>query len=336
MMRIVYGVICIRGRSRGSMDSIVSIKALKKYFPIRSTSLFGRTRWNRALDDIDLEIERGEALGIVGESGSGKTTLGKALLGLYSATEGTIEYKSVNDEDMNLSVVFQDPFSSLNPRMTIFDIVKESLESRRGGKRNEDFRSKVLDALNSVGLSEEQMFRYPHEFSGGQRQRIAIARAIVSDPLFIVFDEPTSGLDVSVQAQILNLLKELKSRSDLSYVFISHNIGVIKYICTRIAVMYRGKIVEIADNKELFDNPMHPYTEHLLSVVPEINKSQTRTLNEETGEGAESDFVATSVGCIYCSKCPIRQQICTENPPQNFTFGGSHIVACWVRGKEGS
>ncbi len=312
-----------------AMDNIISIKGIKKYFPIRSASLLGKVKWSKAIDGIDLDIKRGEALGIVGESGSGKTTLGKLILGLHSASGGTIEFGSKDQEEINLSVVFQDPFSSLNPRMTVFDIVKEPLENSRGAKRNENYRQTVRDALISVGLSEEQMFRYPHEFSGGQRQRIAIARAIVSKPLFVVFDEPTSGLDVSVQAQILNLLKELKVKIGLSYIFISHNVGVIKYICTRIAVMYRGKVVEIAENPELFDNPLHPYTQHLLSVVPVINKDRTKTIIEAAGIEMGLDKVGSSVGCIYYEKCPLRQSICREKAPLKSTSAGSHAVFCW-------
>jgi len=311
------------------MDSMISIKGLKKYFPIRSASLLGKAKRNKAIDDIDLDIQRGEALGIVGESGSGKTTLGKLILGLYSASGGTIKYGSNDEEEIKLSVVFQDPFSSLNPRMTVFNIVKEPLENRRDAKTNHNYRETVLDALISVGLSEEQMFRYPHEFSGGQRQRIAIARAIVSKPMFVVFDEPTSGLDVSVQAQILNLLKELKVKIGLSYIFISHNVGVIKYICTRIAVMYRGKIVEIAENLELFDNPLHPYTQHLLSVVPVINKDRTKTIIEAADKEMVLDKVASSVGCIYYEKCPLRRNICKERAPAKSISAGSHVVFCW-------
>ncbi|MBN1423021.1 ABC transporter ATP-binding protein [Candidatus Fermentibacteria bacterium] len=311
------------------MDSIVSIRGLKKYFPVKSEALFGKTTWNKAIDGIDLEIQRGEALGVVGESGSGKTTLGKLILGLHAPTEGTIDYRGHDTGRMQSSVVFQDPFSSLNPRQTVFDIVKEPLESVRGTRRGQGFRQTILDILNLVGLSEEQMFRYPHEFSGGQRQRIAIARAIVAKPLFIVFDEPTSGLDVSVQAQILNLLKELKGNSDLSYVFISHNIGVVKYICSRIAVMYRGKIVETSGNQELFDNPLHPYSQHLLSAVPVIDETRMSKIIEFEAKAA--DEAAVSNGCIYYSKCPIRRDICREKPPQRFDATEGHSVYCWAR-----
>ncbi len=310
------------------MDSIIAIKGLKKYFPIQSTALIRRTRWNKAVDGVDLEIGHGEALGIVGESGSGKTTLGKLILGLYKPTAGEIHYGQGGEGGLNLSVVFQDPFSSLNPRMTVFDIVKEPLENRARGEKRQALRQTVLDALVSVGLSEEQMFRYPHEFSGGQRQRIAIARAIVSKPLFILFDEPTSGLDVSVQAQILNLLKELKEGADLSYVFISHNIGVVKYICTRIAVMYCGRIVETADNGELFENPLHPYTQHLLSVVPVVSDGRRKV---EDSNGAAAEVAGPSGGCIYYAKCPARMDVCAEKTPARTCINGNHEVYCWAR-----
>ena len=336
------------------MDNIVTIKGLKKHFPVKSTSLFGKKRLNRAVDDIDLSIERGEALGIVGESGSGKTTLGKLILGLHAPTEGVVEYAEERRERRerrereerdgragdsgaaraagrpNFSVVFQDPFSSLNPRMTVFNIVKEPLEQLAGAKRGADYRQRILETLNMVGLSEEQMFRYPHEFSGGQRQRIAIARAVISKPLFIVFDEPTSGLDVSVQAQILNLLKEMKIKFDLSYIFISHNLGVIKYICQRVVVMYSGKIMEIADNKELFDNPRHPYTQKLLAAVPVIDEFQKTKILDETKRESPTEFTDSVKGCIYYAKCPIRKDICAAQSPEKSVLGGNHTVYCWM------
>lgn len=321
-----------------SVDNIVTIKGLKKHFPVKSASLFGKKRWNRAVDDIDLVIARGEALGIVGESGSGKTTLGKLILGLHAPTSGAVEYaksesNSSNADRPNLSVVFQDPFSSLNPRMTVFNIVKEPLERLPGAKNETNYRKIILDTLLTVGLSEEQMFRYPHEFSGGQRQRIAIARAVVSRPLFIVFDEPTSGLDVSVQAQILNLLKEMKTKYDLSYIFISHNLGVIKYICQRIVVMYCGKVMEIADNQELFDNPRHPYTRKLLAAVPVIDDFQKTRILDETKREVPVEFTEQVEGCIYYAKCPIRKDICAEKSPEKSTVAGGHEVYCWMHGE---
>jgi peptide/nickel transport system ATP-binding protein len=316
------------------MEKIITITGLKKYFPLKSAKLFEKRTYNRALDDINLEIEHGETVGIVGESGSGKTTLGKLILGLHTPTEGTITYGGGSDaRHPNLSVVFQDPFSSLNPRMTVFNIVKEPLEHREGARKNDDYRDTILSTLQTVGLSEEQMFRYPHEFSGGQRQRIAIARAIVSNPLFIVFDEPTSGLDVSVQAQILNLLKEMKEKNDLSYIFISHNLGVIKYLCKRIVVMYSGKILEIAENQELFDHALHPYTRKLLAAVPVIDAYHVSNYKDEIPREESADFSKPERGCIYYAKCPIRIDKCADQVPPQTTPKKNHSLSCWVNGK---
>lgn len=328
------------------MDSIISIKNLKKYFPVESASLFSKKRWNKAVDDVSLEIKKSEVVGIVGESGSGKTTLAKMILGLHKPTEGTIDFYSNGDNandnkhnknKINLSVVFQDPFSSLDPRMTIFDIVKESLVANNNFKKSTDYRETILKTLNSVGLSDEQMFRYPHEFSGGQRQRIAIARAIISKPFFIVFDEPTSGLDVSVQAQILNLLKDFKQQLKMSYIFISHNIGVIKYISTRIVIMYLGKIVEIANNDELFNNPLHPYTKRLLSAVPEIKTGKSGKQIEGILVRANSsieDLSGEKGACVYFPYCPIRENICFEKTPDSFVFNEDHEVHCSIIGRD--
>jgi oligopeptide/dipeptide ABC transporter ATP-binding protein len=326
------------------MDNIISIKNLKKYFPMGSKLLPGKKRWNKAVDDVSLEIKKSEVVGIVGESGSGKTTLAKMILGLHKPTGGTIDFycnennannSKNNKNKINLSVVFQDPFSSLDPRMTVFDIVEESLVANRISKQNINYRQTILKTLNSVGLSDEQMFRYPHEFSGGQRQRIAIARAIISNPFFIVFDEPTSGLDVSVQAQILNLLKELREQLNTSYLFISHNIGVIKYISTRIVIMYLGKIVEIANTDELFSNPLHPYTKRLLAAVPEIRTSKLGKKIEgiivrEDSSSNTGDLSNEAEACVYYAYCPIREDICLKKTPDRIVVGKDHEVYCSI------
>lgn len=327
------------------MDSIISIKNLKKYFPVDSKSLFSKKRWNKAVNDVSLEIKKSEVVGIVGESGSGKTTLAKMILGLHKPTDGTIDFycnennannSKHNKNKIDLSVVFQDPFSSLDPRLTIFDILKESLVANKNFKKNIDTRETILKSLNSVGLSDEQMFRYPHEFSGGQRQRIAIARAIISKPFFIVFDEPTSGLDVSVQAQILNLLKDLRQQLKVSYLFISHNIGVIKYISTRIVIMYLGKIVEIANNDELFNNPLHPYTKRLLAAVPEIKTSKSGKQIEGIivrENSSIEDLSAETDACVYFPYCPIRENICLVKTPDRLVFNEDHEVYCSIIGR---
>tara|TARA_B100000029_G_C17524048_1_gene941003 strand:+ start:279 stop:1322 length:1044 start_codon:yes stop_codon:yes gene_type:complete len=280
-----------RGRSHN--QSIISIKNLCKYFPVKN--VWGKdVALVKALDGVDLEIESGKTFGIVGESGCGKTTLMRTLLRLVEPTSGSVvlseeitknQFLSNNLEELTseelrsfrrqIGVVFQDPMGALNPRMLIKDIVSEPLVIH--GK-TKDIREKVVWLLNNVGLGEEHMYRYPHEFSGGQRQRIVIARALALDPKILVLDEPTSALDVSVQAQILNLLNDLQKKYDLTYIFISHDLSVIEYMCNRLAVMYLGKVVEEANTEELFSNPQHPYTKALLSATPNFEKHKEKIM----------------------------------------------------------
>ncbi len=275
------------------MKRILSIKKLKKHFPVKNA-------WGtdialvKALDGVDLEIESGKTFGIVGESGCGKTTLMRTLLRLVEPTSGSVflseeiigtnvvsnKLEELTSEELRkfrreIGVVFQDPMGALNPRMIIKDIVSEPLVIH--GK-TENIRGRVIELLNNVGLGEEHLYRYPHEFSGGQRQRIVIARALALDPKILVLDEPTSALDVSVQAQILNLLNDLQKKYDLTYIFISHDLSVIEYMCDRLAVMYLGKVVEEADTEELFSNPQHPYTKALLSATPSFDKSKEKIM----------------------------------------------------------
>ena len=280
-----------RGRSHN--QSIISIKNLCKYFPVKN--VWGKdVALVKALDGVDLEIESGKTFGIVGESGCGKTTLMRTLLRLVEPTSGSVvlseeitknQFLSNNLEELTseelrsfrrqIGVVFQDPMGALNPRMLIKDIVSEPLVIH--GK-TKDIREKVVWLLNNVGLGEEHMYRYPHEFSGGQRQRIVIARALALDPKILVLDEPTSALDVSVQAQILNLLNDLQKKYELTYIFISHDLSVIEYMCNRLAVMYLGKVVEEANTEELFSNPQHPYTKALLSATPNFEKHKEKIM----------------------------------------------------------
>ena len=253
------------------MGNIIEIRDLKMHFPFPG---FFSAKSLKAVDGLDLEIRQGESFGIVGESGSGKTTLAKCILGLYRPTSGEIFflgkriYPPLKTRGRNLdkpiSIVFQDPYSSLNPKMTIYDILSEPLQQGRA----EIPRDLLVANLTRVGIAGDYLFRYPHEFSGGQRQRIAIARALINNPAFMILDEPTSGLDVSVQAQILNLLIDIKAQHNLTYLFISHNLGVINYVCNRVAVMYRGRIVEIAPSERLISNPCHPYTIRLSLPSP--------------------------------------------------------------------
>ena len=262
-------------------NTILSVKQLRKHFPVKN--IWGNDiALVKALDGVDLEIERGKTFGIVGESGCGKTTLMRTLLRLVEPTSGSVVLSKLSKDQVNLNdlsnmelrnfrreigVVFQDPMGALNPRMLIKDIVSEPLVIH--GK-TDNMRNRVIELLNNVGLGEEHLYRYPHEFSGGQRQRIVIARALALDPKILVLDEPTSALDVSVQAQILNLLNDLQKKYDLTYIFISHDLSVIEYMCDRLAVMYLGKVVEEADTEELFANPQHPYTIALLSATPQF------------------------------------------------------------------
>ena len=275
-------------------NTILSVKQLRKHFPVKN--IWGNDiALVKALDGVDLEIERGKTFGIVGESGCGKTTLMRTLLRLVEPTSGSVVLSKLSKDQVNLNdlsnmelrnfrreigVVFQDPMGALNPRMLIKDIVSEPLVIH--GK-TDNMRNRVIELLNNVGLGEEHLYRYPHEFSGGQRQRIVIARALALDPKILVLDEPTSALDVSVQAQILNLLNDLQKKYDLTYIFISHDLSVIEYMCDRLAVMYLGKVVEEADTEELFTNPQHPYTKALLSATPQFfapDKEKTMILGD--------------------------------------------------------
>ena len=269
-------------------NTILSVKQLRKHFPVKN--IWGNDiALVKALDGVDLEIERGKTFGVVGESGCGKTTLMRTLLRLVEPTSGSVvlseKLDQVNLNELSnmelrnfrreIGVVFQDPMGALNPRMLIKDIVSEPLVIH--GK-TDNIRNRIIELLNNVGLGEEHLYRYPHEFSGGQRQRIVIARALALDPKILVLDEPTSALDVSVQAQILNLLNDLQKKYDLTYIFISHDLSVIEYMCDRLAVMYLGKVVEEADTEELFANPQHPYTKALLSATPNFNKDKKKIM----------------------------------------------------------
>lgn len=313
---------------------LIELKELKKYFPTREKA--GKKKFIKAVDGVDLSIFKGEVLGLVGESGCGKTTLGNLILGLDVITEGEIIFSGTCTSKMTkkvlkeirkkMNVIFQDPFSSLNPRMTVVDIVKEPLVelTRKSGQQN--IIKEVTENLKSVGLSEEHMFRYPHEFSGGQRQRIAIARAIINRPEFILLDEPTSGLDVSVQAQILNLLLELKKEFKITYFFISHNMGVVKYMCDRIAVMYLGEIVEIAKTEDLFNNSKHPYTQELMAAVPSIGKKMVKVVKTKISDNISK--VQDIEGCRFYLRCKYREEKCLYSPPRWQSVGTEHYVYC--------
>jgi oligopeptide transport system ATP-binding protein len=313
--------------------NLLEVKNLKKYFPIKA-GIWKVKGYIRAVDGISFFVREGETLGLVGESGCGKTTVGRCILRLIEPTTGEIYFDGqnimkLNEKDMRkyrryMQIVFQDPFASLNPRKKIIDLVAEPLVVH-GFPKNK-LQEKVIELLDSVGLGKELFFRFPHELSGGQRQRVCIARALALNPKFIVLDEPTSSLDVSVQAQILNLLKELRWKLSLSYLFISHNLSVVKFISNRIAVMYLGKIVESADSKELFTRPLHPYTQALLSSipVPEPNFIKKRVILQ----GEIPTATAPPSGCRFHPRCQYAQPICGKKEPNLIEENKDHFVAC--------
>ena len=327
------------------MDKILELKNLKKYYPIVGGVLRHEVATVKALDGIDLDIYRGECLGLVGESGCGKTTTGKAIIRLHDPSSGNVYYHGkhqVNGKPVDiattpksvlkrlgirgkLQMVFQDPTTSLNPRMLVKNIVAEPIRiQERVGSRA--LEQRVIDLLHLVGLTRDHLLRYPHEFSGGQRQRIAVARAIATDPDFIVLDEPTSALDVSVQSQILNLLRSLQRRLNLTYMFVTHHLLVVKYISNRLAVMYLGKIVEIAETKHLFANPVHPYTLALMSAIPipEVNVKQRRIVLS----GDVPSSVDPPSGCRFHTRCPFAVDRCLREEPLLEAVTGEHRVAC--------
>ncbi len=314
---------------------LLRIEKIKKYFPVR-TGIFSKTRsYIKAVDSVDLTIKKGETIGLVGESGCGKTTLGKAIIKLIEPTGGKINY---NGEDIttysssqmrrlrrDLQIIFQDPYGSLNPRMKVESIIGEGIFIHKLNLKG-SIREDIVSLIDKVGLSEDILSRYPHEFSGGQRQRIAIARVLAVKPKFIVCDEPVSALDVSVQAQIINLLLSLQLDLNLTYLFISHDLRVIKHISDRVAVMYLGKIVEFADNEILYNNPLHPYTKVLLSSVPvpdPVSKRRRIILS-----GDVPNPIDPPSGCSFHPRCPIAIERCRIEEPQLRDLGNGHSVAC--------
>ena len=327
------------------MQKILEIKGLKKYYPILGGVLQRKVADVKALDGIDLDIFRGECLGLVGESGCGKTTTGKAIIRLHAPTDGQIRYySSKNGTDQSadigtvkksvikklgirgkLQMVFQDPTTSLNPRMLIKNIIAEPIKAQNklGGRALAD---RVKELLEIVGLTQDHYLRYPHEFSGGQRQRIAVARAIATNPEFIVLDEPTSALDVSVQAQILNLLMQLQQKLGLTYLFVTHHLLVVKYISHRLAVMYLGKIVEIARTKDLFARPLHPYTIALLSgiPVPDVEHKPWRIVLS----GDVPSPINPPAGCRFHTRCPFAVDRCRAEEPRLEAMESGHLIAC--------
>jgi oligopeptide/dipeptide ABC transporter ATP-binding protein len=315
-------------------ESLLSIDGLSKYFPVKGGLLLRTQGYIKAVDEVSFDMGEHETFGVVGESGCGKTTLARTILRLIEPTSGKIFFKGedvsqlkgdgVKDFRRHAQIVFQNPFSALHPRKMIKDIVSEPLRVHNS-LNSEEIRSRVLEALMDVGLTEEHMYRYPHEFSGGQRQRVVVARALVLRPDLIVLDEPTAALDVSVQAKILNLLKRLQKEYNLTYLLISHDFSIIDYLCDRIGVMYLGKIVEIAPKKELFDNPLHPYTRALISAIP--SPDMTKRSQPIILEGEVPSPLNPPSGCRFRTRCPIAGD-CGGVEPKLTEVEEGHFVAC--------
>lgn len=313
---------------------LLEVEGLKQYFPIKMG--FFKTVPLKAVDGVSFTINEGETLGLVGESGCGKTTVGRSLLQLYNPTEGTVRFdgveitkKNIRDYRKDMQVVFQDPYSSLNPRMTVSDIIGEPLDIHKLYSGRDERKEKVKELMDLVGLNAEHANRYAHEFSGGQRQRIGIARALAVNPKFIVCDEPVSALDVSIQAQIINTFEDLQNKLGIAYLFITHDLLVVHHMSNRIAVMYLGKIVEIADADEIYSHPMHPYTISLMSAVPVPDPKVARSNKRIPLEGDVPSPLKMPSGCSFRTRCKYATEKCAEECPSQVDRGGGHMVACW-------
>lgn len=322
-------------QSRNS-SALLEIRNLKQYFHIRNH--MGQKAYVKAVDDVTFNILKGETLGLVGESGSGKTTLGRSILRMYEPTSGSVVFDGVDITKFERSkllpyrkkmqYIFQDPYASLDPRMTVSDIVGEALDIHKLASSKKDRADKIRNLLRLVGLNTEHSARYPHEFSGGQRQRIGIARAIAVEPEFIVCDEPVSALDVSIRAQIINTLEEMQDRLNLTYLFISHDLGVVRHTCDRVGVMYLGHIVELVESEELYKNPLHPYTKALLTAIPEPNPEVSKKRNRIILKGEIPSPVNPPSGCKFRTRCPYAKDICSQKVPVLTDAGSGHYVAC--------
>ena len=314
-------------------EYLVEVKDLKQYFPIKVG--FTKTIPLKAVDGVSFSIKPGETLGLVGESGCGKTTVGRSLLRLYTPTGGEVLYNgekvdgsSIKHMRKEMQMVFQDPYSSLNPRMTVEDIIGEPLDVHKLYSNKAERREKIINLMELVGLNAEHATRYAHEFSGGQRQRIGIARALATNPKFIVCDEAVSALDVSIQAQVINMFEELQEKLGVAYLFIAHDLLVVHHISDRIAVMYLGRIVEIADSNELNDNPLHPYTQSLLSAVPYPDPKMAKERQRIVLEGDVPSPLHMPSGCAFRTRCRNATEKCAQECPALTDRGDGHMVAC--------
>jgi len=326
----------------GHNTTILRVEGLKKYFPIRRGFFQRIAGWVKAVENVSFQIEKGKTLGLVGESGCGKTTVARLILKLLDADEGRILFNGadlaqLSETEMKplrreIQIIFQDPYGSLNPRMTVGQSIAEGLRVA-GIHPGPDQTQRLERLLKMVGMSPATMDRYPHEFSGGQRQRIGIARALSVEPVLIICDEPVSALDVSIQAQIINLLKDLQDELDLSYLFISHDLNVVGYLCSDVAVMYRGHIMEYAPADELFDNPHHPYTHLLLSAAPDAAVDETDPMIEVEEEMPQT--LTEPAGCSFRQKCPLNEARCLDPKHEFIKVGENHLVRCWKVAESG-
>lgn len=322
-------------------EKILEVRDIKKYFPIKGGFLQKTVANVKAVDGVSFDVLRGETIGLVGESGCGKSTLGRTIVRLYEPTEGEIIF---NGQDIagfkgqelkhlrkQMQLIFQDPYSSLNPRMNVSTIVGEAMLAHGIVKKGPEFTQRLTEVIEMCGLSSYHINRYPHQFSGGQRQRIGIARALALNPEFVVCDEPVSALDVSIQSQVLNLMMDLQEKMGLSYLFISHDLSVVKHISDRIGVMYLGSLVEIADKKDLYNSPMHPYTRALLSAIPIADPTKIKKMEAIIGEIPSN--VNTPSGCKFHTRCPYAKDICKEMIPPTKEVSPRHLVACHFAGE---
>lgn len=317
-------------------EALLKLKNVKKHFDI------GHGQILKAVNGINLDIYKGETLGLVGESGCGKSTLGRTIIKIYDATSGEIDFEGKDITKLrgrenltfakNAQMIFQDPYASLNPRMTVGNIIGEGMDIHRLYTGNER-QQRIYDLLELVGLNREHASRFPHEFSGGQRQRVGIARALAIEPKFIVCDEPISALDVSIQAQIVNLLKNLQKKLGLTYLFIAHDLNMVKYISDRVAVMYLGNSMELAESEEIYNNPLHPYTQALLSAIPIPDPEVERTRQRIVLEGDVPNPVNPPSGCVFRTRCPKATEACAKSVPEFKEVKPGHFVACHLCSK---
>lgn len=317
-------------------DALLDVKELKVYFPVGSGIFRRHSHFVKAVDDISFRVQKGETLGIVGESGCGKSTMGRSILRLIEPTSGSVKFKghevtALTKSELrklraDIQIVFQDPYASLNPQLTIESILGEALSTHQIGNNAKERKEMVVELLNNVGLSPRHAGRYPHEFSGGQRQRIGIARAIAVNPALIIADEPVSALDVSVQAQILNLFQHLKKTYELTYIFIAHDLSVVKHVSDRIGVMYLGKMVELAGKRQLFQKPLHPYTQALMSAIPSLDPDVKR--ERIILKGDVPSPITPPQGCHFHPRCHYRMEACEHVKPRQIEVEPGHFVSC--------